>query len=38
MRRGFLDVTERHPGVEGSGDESVAKRVRTNRLRDPARR
>ena len=35
MRGRFLDVTERDPGVEGGGDEGVAKRVRSDMLGDP---
>ena len=30
-----LDVPERHPGVEGGGDERVPQRVRPDRLGDP---
>ena len=34
MAGGFLDVTKRHAGIEGSGDECLAERVRSYRLRD----
>jgi hypothetical protein len=34
MTRGFLDVAQRDTGVEGSGDEGMAQRVRTNPLGD----
>ena len=37
MRCGVLDVTERDPGVERSGDEAVAQRVRRDVLGDPGR-
>ena len=34
VRGGFLDVAERHPGVEGGGDERMPQRVRPDRLGD----
>ncbi len=33
-RGGLLDIPERHPGVEGGGDERMPQRVRPNRLGD----
>jgi hypothetical protein len=35
VRGGFLDVPERHPGIEGGGDECVPQRMRPDRLGDP---
>jgi hypothetical protein len=35
MGRGFLDPSQRHPGVEGGGDERVAQGVRPDGLGDP---
>ena len=34
MRRGFLDVAQRHPGVERGGDERVPQRVGRDGLGD----
>jgi len=35
VRGGFLDVAERHPGVQGGGDERVPQRVGADRFGDP---
>jgi hypothetical protein len=35
MRRGFLDVAQRDPGVQSSGNEGMPERVRRNGLADP---
>ena len=35
MRGGFLNVTQRHAGVEGGSNEGVVQRVRSDRLGDP---
>ncbi|HKD87489.1 MAG TPA: hypothetical protein VKB62_03060 [Streptosporangiaceae bacterium] len=35
MRGGFLHFAQRHPGIQGGGDECVSQRVRPDALDDP---
>lgn len=35
VRSGFLDISQRDPGVQGCGDERVPQRVRPDELNDP---